>query len=169
MFGSPAWPIGPCPNSALPRQQPTAQGSAKKASVSACVSLPLSLLVTLQGRDSSNAQERSQNFQLGFSRCVLCPLQSDLSVFQLTVAVGFHPQKGQWMQMSCGCPWIGEMALGSSAKKLFFFAPKKYLGKSMDKGQHPPFLHPCFSQFKGRKILSPSVSGKLNVFREMCY
>lgn len=56
------------------------------------MSLPLSLLVTLQG-----TQERSQNFQLGFSRCELCPLQSDLSVFQLTVTLYFHPQKGQWM------------------------------------------------------------------------
>lgn len=61
------------------------------------MSLPLSLLVTLQGRDFSNTQERSQNFQLGFSRCELCPLQSDLSVFQLTVTLDFHPQKGQWM------------------------------------------------------------------------
>lgn len=97
----------------------------QKASASACVSLPLSLLVTLQGRDFSNTQERSQNFQLGFSRCVLCPLQSDLSVFQVTVTVDFHPWTGQWRQMSCGCPWIGEMALGS----LGFFASKKHSGE----------------------------------------
>lgn len=97
----------------------------QEGSISACVSLPLSLPVSLQGRDFSNTQERSQNFQLGFSRCVLCPLQSDLSGFQLTVTLDFHPQKGLWMQMSCGCPWIGEMALWS----LEIFAPKKHLGE----------------------------------------
>lgn len=115
--------LAPVPTQLFPTSSQQPEVQPKRISLSMCEPVPEPACPS--AGQGFNTQQRSQNFQLGFSRCVLCPLQSDPSVFHLTVAVDFHPQKGRWMQLSCECPWIGEAALGS----LGFLPPKKHLGE----------------------------------------
>lgn len=99
MFSSPAWPIGSCPNSALPHQQPTAQGSAKKDQsqhVWACLWACLSLC---RAEISLTPRKDLRTFSWVFPGvcCVLC--SQTCLVFNW-----------QWLWTSthrkvCGCRW----------------------------------------------------------------